>query len=340
MKHSMRRIRAFVKRAGIACARDASIECIAGGGSDRWFFRIRSGRAAWVVMAAPSFRNDIRTYVDVSRYLSAQGVAVPELLACDDERQLVLMEDLGSLSLLEALRREPDRSKVLGLYRRVLAFHADLVARATPAMHTSLYLRHRSFGYESFRWETDYFKECFLKRFCGMPLENETALDGDFHRLAETLAAEPRRFMHRDFQSQNIFLTRGRVRIVDFQTATRGLVQYDLAALLKDAYFLLQPDEQDALARACCRYLRSAGVPADDEDRFVDVFHRAGLQRSMQALGAFAFLGKDKGKTSFLQYIPAGLHLLQTGIARCPEYPVLAETVHSVRRRLDAADSA
>ena len=89
-------------------------------------------------------------------------------------------------------------------------------------MKACSYLRGRSFGYEAFRWETDYFSECFLKRFCGFTVENDEELDREFHLLADTLSREPRYFMHRDFQSQNIYFKDGRVRYIDFQTATRG----------------------------------------------------------------------------------------------------------------------
>jgi N-acetylmuramate 1-kinase len=330
MKNIKRQVLAFVRRSGIEPVRGAPVELIAGGGSDRYFFRIRSDDGSWVVMTAPAFRADIRSYIDVSRYLREQGIGVPELVACDDDRQMVLMEDLGSLSLLSALRRTAGRAGVLALYRQVLEFQVEMTVRATPAMHACNYLRHRSFGYESFRWETDYFKECCLRRLCGSAIDNEAALDSDFHALAEALAACPRFFMHRDFQSQNIFIKDNRIRIVDFQTATRGLFQYDLASLLKDAYFVLQPSEQDELARTYFRNLSAAGVPEGDEDAFVDLFHRAGLQRGMQALGAFAFLGLDRAKEHFLQYIPDGLRLLGEGLALLPEYPALNDVISQV----------
>jgi hypothetical protein len=69
------------------------------------------------------------------------------------------------------------------------------------------------------------------------------------------------------------------------------------------------------------------------ENNFVDMnfffmlFDYASLQRNMQALAAFSFLGRTKGKEEFLRYIPAGLcHLIHT-LGRHHEFPALLDTV-------------
>jgi aminoglycoside/choline kinase family phosphotransferase len=51
------------------------------------------------------------------------------------------------------------------------------------------------------------------------------------------------------------------------------------------------------------------------------------MQRNMQALGAFAFLGLQKDKTGFFKHIPAALSYLEEALMLFPEYPVLKETV-------------
>ncbi len=248
----------------------------------------------------------------------------PTIIAHDHDGQLVLMEDVGDDSLHGLLQTTGGRGRVLELYRQVLAALAELQMQATPRMHTSHYLKNRSFGYEALRWETDYFTECFLKGCCGIEIEQESELDQELNSLADVIAAEPRYFMHRDFQSKNIHFKDGRVRIIDFQTATCGLLQYDLASLLKDAYAPLAPAERQELLGFYLQELAGRWGLAPDPAAFTSMFHRAGLQRTMQALGAFAFLSMRKGKPEFARYIPAGLAALQEALALFPEYPVLA----------------
>ncbi len=309
-----RNIKPFFKRAGIALPPDYTVTRIAGGGSDRSFFRISAEKKSYVLMTAERLDNGIRAYVDVSTCLGLCGTPVPRIVYYDDERQMVLMEDIGDISLFAALQSEPTRRRAAALYKKVLAELASTVQRATPQMDSSDYLRGRTFGYEALRWETDYFAACFLNRYCGIPPEETDALEDDFHSLAVTLSHEPRFFMHRDFQSQNIHLQDTTVRIIDFQTATRGPAHYDAASLLKDAYVVLPHDMIEKLALFYLDELKKRRIVDDTPERFLNLFRLAGLQRNMQALGAFAFLGTVKGKRGFLQFVAPGLYHLREGL--------------------------
>jgi hypothetical protein len=320
----MRRIKNFFKHAGFSLRTgDEAFVLLARGGSDRTFYRVLTDRGSFVLMTAPAFRYELKAFLDVGAYLQGCGTAVPAIIAHDTDGQLVLMEDIGDDSLYCLLQKAGGRGRVLELYRQVLCSLAELQMQATPRMGTCHYLKNRSFGYEALRWETDYFTECFLRGYCGINSDDEAGLDHELHSLAVAVAAEPRYFMHRDFQSKNIHFKDGRVRIIDFATATCGLLQYDLASLLKDAYAPLEPDERQELLGFYLQELAGRWGLAPDPAAFTAMFHRAGLQRTMQALGAFAFLSMRKGKPEFAQYIPAGVAALQEALALFPEYPVL-----------------
>lgn len=322
----IRRLKNFLQHAGLALRPgDDAFVLLAQGGSDRTFYRAFTDQGSFVVMTAPAFRYELRAFLDVAAYLQGCGTAVPAIIAHDHDGQLVLMEDVGDDSLYSLLPKAGGRSRVLELYRQVLCSLAELQMQATPRMRTCHYLKNRSFGYEALRWETDYFTECFLKGCCGIEIEQERELDDELHSLALAVAAEPRYFMHRDFQSKNIHFKDGRVRIIDFATATCGLLQYDLASLLKDAYAPLEPDERQDLLGFYMHELAGRWGLALDPAAFTSMFHRAGLQRTMQALGAFAFLSMRKGKPGFARHIPAGLAVLQDTLALFPEYPVLGD---------------
>jgi len=322
------KIMLFMEQAGVDfdwC--DVEMVLLAGGGSDRSFYRVRTPEKSYIVMTDPRSNHEIRAYADVGRFLFENGIGAPEIIACDGEKQLVLLEDLGDSSLYSLLKQAVNGEAVREYYKKVLIFLAEMQMKASPAIETCEYLKHRSFGYEAFRWETDYFRERFIKQFCGIRIEKEGALEDEFHGLAATLSEEPRYFMHRDFQSQNIYLTDGRVRVIDFQTATRGLLQYDLAALLKDAYFRLDRQERQGLLDFYMARLAEPWGLDVDQQRFLKTFHLTGLQRNMQALGAFAFLSLNKGKIEFMQHIPAALGSLKEALNMFPEYPMLRETV-------------
>ena len=70
----------------------------------------------------------------------------------------------------------------------------------------------------------------------------------DFERLLTgALPPGPNYFLHRDFQSRNLFITSGRLRVIDFQGGRLGPLGYDVASLLIDPYVNLSPAWQAEL---------------------------------------------------------------------------------------------
>ncbi len=330
----LRHGKAFLKHAGFPLARGAVPELLAQGGSDKRFYRVRTERGTFVLMTAASFRYELRAFLDVGAYLQGCGVGTPDIISHDEEGQLVILEDLGDESLYALLQKTGGRAEVMGLYRQVLAALARLQMKATPRMRECNYLKNRTFGYEALRWETEYFLECFVRRYCGIDAGDDRRLDDELHDLAAAIDREPRYFMHRDFQSRNIHFKDGRVRIIDFQTATRGLLQYDLASVLKDPYAPLSEAERGGLLEFYIRELADTWDVRVDPDCFAAMFHRAGLQRTMQALGAYAYLSMQKGKKEFEAYMPGGLANLTAALGMFPEYPELKSIAEKAAAQL------
>ena len=125
--------------------------------------------------------------------------------------------------------------------------------------------------------------------------------------------------MHRDFQSQNIIVRNGQAHLIDFQGMRPGLAQYDLASLLYDPYVDLSDAERAELIEHYCRQ-----KPSND---FGKILRLCAMQRLMQALGAYGFLGLVKGHKAFLQYIPKALALLRQVIARIDGLEPLESTL-------------
>ncbi len=95
----------------------------------------------------------------------------------------------------------------------------------------------------------------------------------------------PRVLVHRDFQSQNIIIRDGQAYLIDFQGMRPGLAEYDLASLLYDPYVQLSAAERKELLEF---YRTEAGVT---DPAFAEKFQLCAMQRLMQALGAYGFLG-------------------------------------------------
>ena len=78
-----------------------------------------------------------------------------------------------------------------------------------------------------------------------------------------------------------------------------------LASLLLDPYVDLSDSEQESLLEFYCGRVREAGLEVGGD--FHQTYLRCAAQRLMQALGAYGFLGHEKGRLHFLEHIPVAL---------------------------------
>jgi aminoglycoside/choline kinase family phosphotransferase len=311
---------------------EATLATIAHGGSNREFFRLACGSRAVVVLRDSGGGREIDSYVDIARLLARHGVGAPEIYAVDGERGVILMEDLGDVHLEDALRTAPP-AEAYTLYSRAIDILVELETAVTAALDREGLLVGRMFDERTLLGETEYFLREFVEGFCPVPVpaswENERRL------LAAALARERRVFMHRDFQSRNIMLKEGRLRIVDFQTAHRGPGLYDAASLLKDAYHPVSPADRRRLVEELHAKLRARGAPEDRGfEEFYEAFTVAGVQRNLQALAAFVKLGTRMGKPRFLDSIPSGIDLLEEGVRESRSLPGIEAMVAAIRERL------
>jgi aminoglycoside/choline kinase family phosphotransferase len=159
-----------------------------------------------------------------------------------------------------------------------------------------------------YRWEQNYcFKNCLERYFQLSGSEVDSIREHPaFHQLAEHLASCPRVLIHRDFQSQNVIIRTGKVYLIDFQGLRLGLPQYDLASLLFDPYVTLSPQERDYLLR----YYYERNGQRWRFPEFERVYVQCGIQRLMQALGAYGVIGLVREKGEYLRYIQPAIKTL------------------------------
>src|SRR6478735_1731118 len=161
----------------------------------------------------------------------------------------------------------------------------------------------------------------------------ESALDqiAALHALreiADRLALFPRVLVHRDFQSQNIIIRNTQAHLIDFQGMRPGLAEYDLASLLYDPYIDLPEDERaELIAYYRGRQLENGMAINGDFDLKLRL---CAIQRLMQALGAYGFLGLVKGHKHFLKHVAAAMQSLQREVAKIDGLTELEKTLRQL----------
>jgi aminoglycoside/choline kinase family phosphotransferase len=297
-------------------------------GSNRDFFRIIEKQYTSVLMIANVHR-EVKEFRKLQEFLMERGIGVPGIIVADVDSYLVLMEDVGKKSLYNLTKEGTNLEFVEHLYKKVIKLLLHMQLSATEGLEECKHVYEKIFDYDSLRWESNYFKWFFLEEFCKFSKEETEKLEDDFHNLASSLVDEPLFFMHRDFQSTNIFFKNGIVRIVDFQDAHRGLLTYDLASLLRDAYVTLSREMRNRLFSYYYSLLRKKTDLYKDINEFRRIYVLSALQRNMQALGAFIYLWKIMRKRWFKKAIPRGLKYLKEGLEEIGEFGELSKIVNS-----------
>jgi aminoglycoside/choline kinase family phosphotransferase len=141
--------------------------------------------------------------------------------------------------------------------------------------------------------------------------------------------------MHRDLQSRNIMVKDNTIYFIDFQGGRMGPIQYDLASLLHDPYVNLPEHIKTVLFKYCVNKLKI--MIEINAQAFASGYWFCSITRLMQALGAFGYLSRVKGKTYFESYIPVALTTLQRELENSEAniFVKLKKTVKGAAMKLD-----
>lgn len=311
----------------IRASTDESKILISTGGSDRKYYRIKKNRETAVLMECGKDDPDFERHIEYTKFLSRYSIPVPEILEAKTGKMQAVFEDLGDISLYSWLKCHRNEEEIEDTYKNVLDIAVMIHSDVTAHIAECPLLQNRVFDYEHFRWETEYFIERFVKGIKKIETENLTALQDEFHSLSYKADSLPKTIIHRDFQSQNIMITKGRPRLIDYQGMRIGPPAYDIASILWDPYYRLKNDMRERLLEYYSGEMVKHHRPIPLESIIL-----CRLQRHMQALGAYGFLSAVKGKRYFLKHIPEGLRLLKEDISILgSEYPELYKLIMALQ---------
>jgi N-acetylmuramate 1-kinase len=290
------------------------------GGSDRRFYRICCSPEQTLILVKYNLeREENRHYVEIAQFLAAHGIRTPKIYFHDPDEGLIWIEDLGERDLFSyrdeswLVRRafyESALDEIQKLHRLPESVCEEMRERLPAEFNAALYL-----------WEQSYFFENCLGRYFRIDDAKIAALSAlpVLSETAQGLGELPRLLVHRDFQSQNIMMRSGQAYLIDFQGMRPGLAQYDLASLLYDPYVDLSEAEREELLLYYC-----GGAITG---HFRHTLRACAMQRLMQALGAYGFLGLVKGHEHFLQHIPAAMKSLGRIVSALPGLEELADCI-------------
>ena len=298
--------------------RPESSQLLAGSGSNRRYFRL-SGGGLSLIGAEGTSSEENGTFIYLASHFRKKGISVPEVYAVSDDGMEYLQEDLGDLSLFDAVShgRESGRysDEERSLLLNAISFLPDIQFRGAEGLDFSRCTPEPEFNRRLVMADLNYFKYCFLKT-TGLEF-NEASLEKDFESLASSLLSEGfSSFMYRDFQARNVMLKDSVPYFIDFQGGRKGPGYYDVASFVWQARAGYPDDFRqelvDAYVDALTRYVKV------DRRHFDDKFMLFVLFRTLQVLGAYGYRGNFERKEHFLKSIPFAVANLRTVVDHVP----------------------
>lgn len=304
---------------------------LAGDASSRRYFRVVYNEESLVLMAWEPFVDDgSYPFLSVREHFAKHDVQVPKVIAKSPVQGLVLLEDLGDLTLERKFWENQSQQLVIPPYKQAID---ELIKIHYPASNdkTDCVAFKVAFDVDKLLWEMNYGREHLLAGLCGLRLTEtqSKALDEVFVQICTRLHEEPKFIAHRDYHSRNIMIKFGKMRVIDFQDARMGAIQYDLVSLLRDSYVRID----EGVARELLNYYlerrqefeKPLGLPTCSREHFDHIYEVQTIQRSFKACGSFASFFNLRQDTRYLKYIGHTLQTVRKSLELFPEYKPFLE---------------
>ena len=241
------------------------------------------------IHAPPATENNDQ-FVAMARVFRRHQVPVPRIHAHDLNRGFFLVDDFGSLELLEVYKDSKQRSFALGL-----ALDALVAIQRTQDAQVPPYTRQRLLD------ELSIFEDWCCDKMLG---KSAKPLSTIADSLTTDIDRHPKVTVHRDYHSRNLLLDGDRLGIVDFQDALVGSSVYDLASLLYDCYFEHTREEIETWIDKFRELGDQFDLPCiQPRDAFVHALEVTAIQRMLKAVGIFCRLWFTQHKKTHLPFV-------------------------------------
>jgi len=288
--------------------------------SFREYYRIIFSESSKIVMYAPPQKEGLRDFVKINEKMSMAKINVPKIYEIDEQQGLLLMTDFGKDTYLDVLNKET-----------VFCLYTDAID-VIHIMQTNIQSDNlKDFDKEEQNKEVQIFTEWFLGNHMKIKKDDyaSSGLSEALENVLDRINTIPKSFIHRDFHSRNLMVTKSRnPGVLDFQDAMLGPITYDLVSLLRDCYVSW---EDDLIESMCKTFIQKMDSNKITQEEFFYWFDITGLQRHIKAIGIFCRLNYRDNKSNYIQDIPRTMNYVKKILDKYEEFHDLRSTFSDMR---------
>lgn len=310
-------------------SQDVRIIPLAGDASSRKYFRVVHDQQTWVLMVWEPFDPVNYPFLSVLDHFKKNQVKVPSVIRFWKELGIVLLEDLGDLTLERKFWENQNQELSIPFYEMAMDelvkihFHATS-DRAHPCTAFQI-----EFDTAKLLWEMNYGRSNLFEGVCQFAFSDSHSekIEKAFFDICRRLHQEPKFIAHRDYHSRNLMLKFDEVRVIDFQDARLGPIQYDLVSLLRDSYVALSEDTSNHLLSYYLRKAKPFLPKSFSTEHFELIYELQSVQRCFKACGSFSSFYMQRKDTRYLKYISQTLRRVLKSLTFFPEYKIFTDTL-------------
>ena len=285
---------------------------IAGDASFRTFYRLKSKKKNKIIVLATKEKyKNLIAYSVINKFLRTNNIHAPKLYASDFSKGVIVIEDFGNISFHKILVKKKDKliiyKKLIDLLLKIQKIKPKTKIKNINGGFHVLNKYSRKYLFEESDLFFDWYLPLFLSKKKVLNIKNKSKKI--LLKLYKKLNFPNSYFVHRDYHSQNLMKTKGKIGVIDSQDALIGNPAYDLVSLIDD----VRIKSSKKLKNEIYSYYLIKNIKnlKNNSKNFLEDFNILSVQRSLKIIGIFARLFKRDKKDQYLKFIPYTWQILE-----------------------------
>lgn len=347
-KKRMATIRDFLKSENLSLS---SLVKIKSDASFRNYYRIKNSKLI-LMDANPKTNEKISSFIKIHKILSELGIRTPKLYKKSVSLGLMIVEDFGSLSFLDFIKKyqsQIDKSPYYAAIGILIKIHEMSLKKPSAIKNLKKYTFNEQIK------ETELYFDWYLRKHLKIKISDKEKIK--FYKILKKiygkLCIENYSLVLRDFHVDNIIpffdnnslLSRKNTTnqliqadeeytlgIIDFQDALVGSPAYDLCSLVEDVRAPIDILDKESLVRQfvfhtenflhdkkyTIRNISSEKIRIAENTlmNFKEQVSYFSIQRNLKILGIFSRLKYRDKKTKYIKYFPAAKKFVRENLKK------------------------
>lgn len=301
---------------------------LAQSGSARVNFLATAGTEKYIITYNENIPEN-ESFLYYSELFSNLKLNTPSIFAVSDDRKMYIQEFLGQHTLSEIITKEQQSSTVRSLVQQTLERLFQMQMQTQGKIDFS-----KTFEYESYDELPVIHDLYYFKNFVADILEleyNKSTLLKEFKKIALLIEnIEPKGIMIRDFQARNIMVNeKNEVSFIDYQSAMRGPLMYDVISFLFQAKANFTDDFKQEMLEFYIQQFENSETTIQLKNAVMPIQ----MMRFLQVLGAYGFRGLIQRKQHFIASLEKGIQNITQFAAsweQMNDYPELKKVIQQL----------